>query len=181
MQNHFSCFIKIVRSCRNISPTKIVRLKTPWTWTLLVLILVTPFTLHAHAGTQNSFRIAGKVLVWSRPACEQNMQCPLPQPLGLEWPVLLEGQRPEKPGRHLVVQKTLEGRGLQIQIQIFIVIGDQNEPPYIVTQTSLSHKAFGRIADCSRYDLERELRFLPPGACSGRAGKNMIGVSFSKR
>lgn len=124
---------------------------------------------------------AGTVALWTRPACTNDEEfCPLPAPLGITWSVNLQFEAPRENGEHVVVDQTLRHAPYRVRLLVVWVIGDGNEPPYIVTQTKLSHDTLGPIAECSRFDAVGAFTFLPPGACSGQAAGKMVGVSFMK-
>lgn len=125
--------------------------------------------------------ISGRFSMWTSNICkDQTELCELPKPLGQSWVATFSYLRPIEIGKSKIVDETYVSNEVIIHFSQYWVQRPQPEVSYLITQITLARKGQGPIAVCSRYDSVDVFSFLPPGACSGRDGDQLLGISISK-
>lgn len=145
------------------------------------LVLVGSVLFNPGAASAETVVLEGQMSLWTAEPCdEHNGLCSLPKLLQPPWPVRVEFERPKDMGLFIVTEQRFTAGEYNIRLLQLWRTAREAADSYLMTQISLAKPGKGVIAVCSRYDAHDSFDFIPPGACAGRDGNRMIGVSLSR-
>lgn len=148
---------------------------------VLALVLVCSVLINPDAASADTVVLEGKMSLWTAEPCEDsNGLCSSPKLLQSPWAVRIEFERPKGIGLFIVTDRSFTAGEFNIRLLQLWRTAPKASDSYLMTQISLSKPGIGVMAVCSRYDAHDSFGFIPPGACAGRDGKWMVGVSLSR-
>ena len=144
------------------------------------LILILFFITYNAMGLSSIQKFKGQISLWQRPICLESKNCPLPQPLGINWIANLEIKKPLQPLNATTSSQVLNQGPWTVYISLYWTQPPLPAKDYIVTQIKLVHSIYGFITECSRYDFLENILNFPTGSCSGRIENKQFGVTTQR-
>lgn len=126
------------------------------------------------------YKFKGQISLWQRPICLEEKTCALPQSFGVSWLTDLEIKKPNQPLTVTTSSQLLNQGPWTVHIILYWTQPSLPEKDYIVTQIKLTHKLYGFITECSRYDFLENILNFPTGTCSGRIDNKQFGLTTQK-
>lgn len=148
---------------------------------LVAFVLAIALLFNPGTALADTVVLEGKMGIWTARPCEDGIGlCTLPKLIGAPWSVRIEYEKPAGLGLFLVADQRYTAEGYNIRLMQLWRSSREAANSYVITQITLSKPGIGVISVCSRYDAHDAFTFIPPGACAGRDGDRMIGVSLSR-